>query len=100
MQHELGILVGAHRKQKELLGWVKKKKRRHLLRKEDIMHHLVGGAVLAPNLKQQRSNVSGSNGSSNVASNVNSMASNTNSDLATFREALISHSKEKMNSQS
>lgn len=40
--YELGLVTGQHRKLKELLSWLKKKKRR-TIRKDELLNFLIGG---------------------------------------------------------
>jgi hypothetical protein len=131
---ELGVSIGQHRKIKELINWLKKKKRRSI-RKDELIGFListsglagrqlgsVGGGIVSNGLfstsntmqpasfsmSQQQTLINAFNKNASVSSSstqlLNSTASNnltttanqstlTNSDLATFREALIMHSK-------
>lgn len=148
--YELGIAAGQHRKLKEMLGWLKKKKRR-TIRKDELLSFLLGRQLIGDDANGGASVISafGSstglgavdsqmNGSTAAAMMMNTQtplsmfpskqpflfrqqsgvqqqaqsataqfftrpnvtqtppivaATDTSSDLATFREALIMHSK-------
>lgn len=89
---DAGVNIGQQRKVKELINWLRKKKRRNL-RKDELISFLIGKQ--APNSRLINRNVNRnetlrqySRGNQNVDINVS-----THSDLATFREALIMHNR-------
>ena len=95
LNFDLGVNIGQQRKVKELINWLRKKKRRNL-RKDELISFLIGkpappsSRLLNRNanrnelFRQQLSRC-------NQGGDVN--CTSTHSDLATFREALIMHSK-------
>lgn len=122
---DLGVAIGQQRKVKEIINWLKKKKRRSI-RKDELISLLIGRQFTLPvpnssfnsnpfanqSLQNQQQAAScQQNSLSTIAqknrgqipqqtqnqvvqnSRSNTLSENACSDLATFREALIMHSK-------
>jgi hypothetical protein len=87
----LGVNIGQQRKAKELVTWLRKKKRR-VIRKDELITFLIGQNPnsKAPPQQLDQGQIPSTNSASSRRQNQLDMA---NSDLATFREALIMHSK-------
>lgn len=87
---EMGVGVGQQRKCKELLGWLRKKKRRNTIRKDDLISFLMGKQVLH---HHHHHHVSRAQRSQEAGSGVESAPASTDADLATFHEALVMHNR-------
>jgi len=89
VQHDLGLLVGSHRKQKELLAWLKKKKRRPIMRREEIIQHILGKTTNQTNTNTaSNSRRSSSSINRQPQSHYHSTSNLHIDDLATFQSAL------------
>lgn len=88
---DIGVAVGQQRKVKELLSWLRKKKRRNTIRKDDLINFLMG--------KHQPSRLQSARMVQESSVGVDVSLNNTESDLATFHEALVMHNRSSTNTQ-
>jgi hypothetical protein len=93
---DLGVNIGQQRKIKELINWLRKKKRRYV-RKDELISFLIGkqapNSTRLLNRNNNRNELLRQQLVSRCNPNVDVNVTSTHSDLATFREALIMHSK-------
>lgn len=92
LNHDLGVTIGQQRKIKEIINWLRKKKRR-TIRKDELISFLIGKQAPCVNARNLNRNLNRQQ-LSRCNQNVD-LTTSTHSDLAhlaTFREALIMHS--------
>ena len=96
MNLDLGVNIGQQRKIKELINWLRKKKRRYV-RKDELISFLIGrqapNSTRLLNRNNNRNELLRQQLVARCNPNVDINGTSTHSDLATFREALIMHSK-------
>ncbi len=108
--YDLGVSIGQQRKVKELVNWLRKKKRR-VIRKDELITFLIGtnpnmkanmagnGLMAQPTSRRQQqqettslTQITSTNSATHRRqSQLDTIVNGANSDLATFREALIMH---------
>ena len=91
--YDLGLVVGQHRKLKELITWIKKKKRR-TIRKDELINFLIG------NINNETTNLNDNTGIINNTNAVNNSNASLNKTLSISSNSSLNNTMNTQNNTS